>query len=293
MQDMDSGLSEMTTDLKSTFTDLISGFSLGDGSADFKKLIVIAVLILLVLLVLFIVHLIIQGVNNRKINKMQNEHFKETLNLISRFQNSNYKNNTENKDHVLQGEFNLSQNQIEELSHKCQKLGERIDEYTDRPNNSKNISELVYKVSLALGLDSSVASLYFCISLVYDAGFLDLPEDLFRIEILNAKEKKLIKTHVLRGMGYYDFVPEECKELFTLASMLHHENINGTGYPEGLRGESIPQIARILHVVESYVSLVSHRRYHPLRDKISAVKELRMQPGIYDMDIIDALESVM
>ena len=97
----------------------------------------------------------------------------------------------------------------------------------------------------------------------------------------------------MRFADFLDFVPQKYYTLFAEASTLHHENINGTGYPEGLKAAEIPQLPRILHVVESYVSLVKSRSYHKILNKKDAIAELKRRSGIYDPDIISILETLI
>ena len=75
--------------------------------------------------------------------------------------------------------------------------------------------------------------------------------------------------------------------------MKHHENIDGSGYPNGLKGEEIPQVARLIHVAESYVSLSSKRSYRGAMDKESAVATLREQKNLYDEVVVDALDKIV
>jgi HD-GYP domain-containing protein (c-di-GMP phosphodiesterase class II) len=102
-----------------------------------------------------------------------------------------------------------------------------------------------------------------------------------------------MKEHVSQAETYLHFVPKQCLPLFIDAATKHHENMNGTGYPYGLKGDSIPHVARVIHSAESFVSLTSKRLYHRIRDTQSAIAELKRQPGIYDGEVIDALEKVV
>jgi HD-GYP domain-containing protein (c-di-GMP phosphodiesterase class II) len=129
--------------------------------------------------------------------------------------------------------------------------------------------------------------------MVYDAGFLALPADFFLVEILSSEERKKMKMHVNFAANYLDFIPKEYWDIFHDASTMHHENMNGSGYPEGVSGMDIPHIARIIHVVESYVSLVSKRSYHKMFDKEGALAELRRLPGLYDGEVVDVLEQIV
>lgn len=183
--------------------------------------------------------------------------------------------------------------EMRNLALECEKLGEQIDKATDRKNNSKNVSEFVYKLSVRLGLNQNSAKLYFCAAMVYDAGFLSLPKDLLKSENLDDEQKKLLKTHALQFGKYLGFVPKKFWKTFENAAMYHHENIDGSGYPEGLSGERIPQVARLIHVAESYVSLISSRNYKKITDKESAIKELESKPQLYDSKVVKALDSIV
>ena len=59
----------------------------------------------------------------------------------------------------------------------------------------------------------------------------------------------------------------------------HHERFDGTGYPDGLRGEDIPLGARILHVADAFDSMVSSRVYRPARSIDGALAEIRRASG--------------
>lgn len=190
-------------------------------------------------------------------------------------------------------ELELTGKEIRSLAVECWKLGTKIDHHTARTENSKYVSTLVYETALRLGIEKDICIIYFCIAFVYDAGFLDIPGYFFRAEVLNSSERTLLKTHVLRASNYYGFVPEKLKIVFLMASMFHHENANGSGYPEGLIKNEIPQIARIVHIVESYISLTRRRNYHKILEKDSAIQELKNHGQLYDLEIINQLEKVV
>lgn len=185
-----------------------------------------------------------------------------------------------------------SKNELKRLAIDCEDLGARIDQVTKRKNNSKNVSELVYKLAMKLGLNLNTSMAYFCASMVYDSGFLSLPEDILNAEILNAEQREQLKKHVYSTENLV-FVPEKFKPIFEEAAKYHHENIDGSGYPEGLKGDAIPQIARLIHVAESYNSLISRRNYRAIQDKDSAVEELKSKPNLYDSTVVNALDAIV
>lgn len=185
------------------------------------------------------------------------------------------------------------QSELKKLAVECEKLGEEIDKITDRKNNSKNVSELVYKLARKLGLNHNSAKLYFCAAMVYDAGFKALPENLLKSENLSDEQRKLLQTHVEKFESYLGFVPKKFWKVFEEASKYHHENMDGSGYPEGLKGNAIPQVARLIHVAESYNSLISLRNYKQITDKESAVRELESKPKLYDSEVVKMLAVIL
>ncbi len=183
--------------------------------------------------------------------------------------------------------------ELKQLAIKCEEIGQKIDSATGRKNNSKNVSEIVYKLSIQLGLPQGLAMLNFCAAMIYDAGFLGIDPDLLSSTTLTEEEKEAMKEHVNLAEKYLSFVPKKYWSVFEDAAMKHHENIDGTGYPKGLKGEEIPQIARLIRVAESYVSLSSRRSYRGAMDKESAVAALREQENLYDKDVVDVLEQIV
>jgi len=183
--------------------------------------------------------------------------------------------------------------ELKQLAIKCEEIGQQIDYTTGRKNNSKNVSELVYKLSMQLGLPQGMAMLNFCASMIYDAGFLAIDPDLLAATSLTDEEKEAMKEHVNLAEKHLEFVPKKYWSVFEDAAMKHHENIDGTGYPHGLKGDEIPQIARLIRVAESYVSLSSKRSYRDAMDKESAVNVLKEQPQFYDTEVVEALDKIV
>ena len=183
--------------------------------------------------------------------------------------------------------------ELKQLAVKCEEIGQQIDNVTGRKNNSKNVSELVYKLSIQLGLPQGMAMLNFCAAMIYDAGFLAIDPDLLVATQLTEEEKHALNEHVNLAEKHLEFVPKKYWSVFEDAATKHHENIDGSGYPHGLSGDEIPQIARLIRVAETYVSLSSKRAYRGAMDKETAVNTLREQSTIYDQDVVDALDKIV
>ncbi len=183
--------------------------------------------------------------------------------------------------------------ELKQLAVKCEEIGQQIDNVTGRKNNSKNVSELVYKLSIQLGLPQGMAMLNFCAAMIYDAGFLAIDPDLLVATQLTEEEKHALNEHVNLAEKHLEFVPKKYWSVFEDAATKHHENIDGSGYPQGLSGDEIPQIARLIRVAESYVSLSSKRSYRGAMDKESAINALKEQSALYDQDVVEALDKIL
>lgn len=183
--------------------------------------------------------------------------------------------------------------ELKELAIKCEELGSQIDQISKRKNNSKNVSELVFKLSTNLGLNQNTSMMYFCSAMVYDIGFLSMPEELLNADDLTDEQRQQLRDHLTSCDDKFDFVPEKYRQIFIDASKYHNENMDGTGYPKGLEGTLIPQIARLIHVAESYNALISRRSYRMSRDKESAIEEMKSKPGLYDPDVVAVLDAIV
>jgi len=133
------------------------------------------------------------------------------------------------------------------------------------------------------------------------AGYLqDIGKEAVPHHVLNRggsltdQESKLVEKYVsesvsaCRRMGYVD------PRLLEVV-LHHHETWNGTGYPDGLGGESITQGARITAVAEAYSALTSWRPYHDAWDARVAMSEIRkgVQKGRYDPKVVEALLEIL
>ena len=182
--------------------------------------------------------------------------------------------------------------ELKQLVIDCEKLGSEIDAVTKRKNNSKNVSELVYKLAMQLGLNQNSSMIYFCAAMVYDAGFLAVPQEILEAENLTDEQRTQLRDHVKQYEQYLGFVPRKYWQIFKEAALYHHENTDGSGY-YGLTGPDIPQIARLIHVAESYNSLISRRNYKQIMDKETAIEELESKPNLYDVDVVKVLDAIL
>ena len=175
----------------------------------------------------------------------------------------------------------------------CVILGTKIDFHTNRKNNSKTVSQIVWKMCANLGMDRDLSILYTCAAMVYDVGFLDVNSSYFHTEVLSVKERKLLRAHIMGSYEHLLFVPEDLRQSFFDAAMFHHENYNGSGYPEGLKENEIPEIAQMIRVIESFVSLTSKRSYRKVYSREDAVKILKKNSFSYDPKFLSEIEKIV
>ncbi len=183
--------------------------------------------------------------------------------------------------------------ELADLAAKCREIGVQIDRVTGRKNNSKNVAEMVFKLAQEMGVAQYEATLFFAVAMVYDIGFLEIDEALLQADNLTDAQKYEIRNHVKQGLAQLSFVPEKYVAVFADGVLMHHENMDGSGYPEGLEGSRIPFIARLIHVAESFNALISKRNYRDIFDKETALNELRKKDGMYDPDVLNVLEHII
>ncbi|MFW6201230.1 MAG: HD domain-containing phosphohydrolase [Gemmatimonadota bacterium] len=131
-------------------------------------------------------------------------------------------------------------------------------------------------------------------ALLRDVGRLALQERLYpepRVE-LDEEERRLIQRHVDVSLDLLDTTP--LPEDVRTAIRHHHEHWDGDGYPDGLQGEEIPRLARILAVADSFSAIVRPRMHRPPKRMENAIAEIRRFAGRhYDPTIVDAFLRVM
>jgi len=182
---------------------------------------------------------------------------------------------------------------FKKLLDKCNSFSLDIDEATGRKNCTKNAAELTYKISKFLGYEETESMTYYAVGLVFDIGFLNIDHKILKAKEITVKQFEIIKTHPEMGLKLLHFVDDEYKQVFEDGVTKHHESLDGSGYPNGLKDVEIPYIARVLKVVDSFLALTSSREYKKVVDKYKAIKEIYKEIDKYDEKIVKALEEVV
>jgi putative two-component system response regulator len=137
---------------------------------------------------------------------------------------------------------------------------EHRDKYTGK--HCERLARYGIALAQALGLPRREQVALFRGGYLHDIGKIAIPDAiLFKRGLLTEEEWKVMRLHTVRG-------EDICRPMKTLAPVLpiirsHHERWDGSGYPDGLRGENIPLLARILQVADIYDALTTARPYKP------------------------------
>jgi len=130
----------------------------------------------------------------------------------------------------------------------------------------------------AIGLSPEDVSRVSTAALLHDIGKIGIPN-----EVLNKKDKlsaenwEAIKAHPRLGTNIVSNIPQliRCAD----SILHHHERWDGSGYPQGLKGEQIPLESRILAIADSFEAMTSARPYRPALSREDVVEELRKGAG--------------
>lgn len=147
------------------------------------------------------------------------------------------------------------------------------------------VSKTAYLLAKEAGCEESFCYTMANAGLVHDIGKLRLGKYLYASNrnTLIVEEMKYIRMHpdighdILQKYGY----PEEVLE----AVLYHHENFDGSGYPNNLKGNRIPLGGRILRICDVYAALISDRRYRCSYHKEAAIRLMIEEVKNFDMKL--------
>ncbi len=150
------------------------------------------------------------------------------------------------------------------------------DRYTR--NHSRNVARYAVVLGEKLGLSSEEIMNINYGAILHDIGKIGVPEaTLNKPGRLTPHEFELIKTHPTIGVNILapiDFLEEAMNVV-----RHHHERYDGSGYPSGLKGESIPYAARIVAIADAWDAMTSHRSYRRALTVEAAIRELQAGSG--------------
>ena len=139
-----------------------------------------------------------------------------------------------------------------------------------------------------LGLDKDTLKLLGVGAMMLDVGKTRIPDRLLRKpEAPNPTEWKLLQLHTRYGAKLIAETGEADSRIIAMVEQ-HHERFDGTGYPNGLKGDEIPLVARVASIVDAYDAMISERAYAKAKSACDAVRELMKQSGkAYQPELVD------
>ena len=165
------------------------------------------------------------------------------------------------------------------------------DPYTS--GHQKRVAFLATAIAKEMGLENSTVESIKIAALIHDIGKINLPASILtRPGRLSEIEYDMVKTHSQFG---YDMI-RKIEFPWPIADIVlqHHERINGTGYPGGIKGKDIRLEAKILGVADVIEAMASHRPYRPALGINKALEEINKGKGkLYDSDVADACNRII
>ncbi len=163
---------------------------------------------------------------------------------------------------------------------------ETRDPYTS--GHQKKVSNLARAIASEMGLGKDVVENIGMAANIHDLGKMSVPaEILSKPSRLTEAEMSLIRCHSQAG---YDIL-KDAGLPYPMAEIVlqHHERLDGSGYPRGLRGGEILLEAQIVSVADAVEAIASHRPYRPALGLEAALEEIEWKKGVfYDARIVDA-----
>ena len=163
---------------------------------------------------------------------------------------------------------------------------EEKDEYT--AGHSERVAEFSGMIARGMGMTEVQIELVTQAGRLHDIGKLAIrTEDLNKPGPLTDEEYERMKLHTVTGRELLEPIPF-FQEIIPAVSG-HHERMNGSGYPNGLAGDEIPMIARIVAVADAFDAMTSDRAYRPAMSEDEAFCELwRCAGPQFDQEVVEA-----
>jgi putative nucleotidyltransferase with HDIG domain len=150
------------------------------------------------------------------------------------------------------------------------------DQYT--AGHSTRVSRYALMIADKLGLSTKEKHQLYLAAMLHDIGKIGVPDDLLnRPGNLSDEEMARVRSHVQVGASMIEMLGE----MHPIVPLIrhHHECYDGSGYPDGLKGDQIPLVSRIIAVADMYDAMTSDRPYRRRRTHQFAVDEILSASG--------------
>jgi HD-GYP domain-containing protein (c-di-GMP phosphodiesterase class II) len=162
----------------------------------------------------------------------------------------------------IEGETKRMQRLFDQTAKAFVSAVEKKDDFAK--GNAVKVAEYAKKITARCGLDDEHCDKAYYAALLHDVGLIGVPDSVIKNEGDPNKwdqeafrKKPIIGREILSNITEYPFL--------SIGAYYSHERYDGTGYPEGLSGDKIPEIARIIAVADAYVTMTTKKRYREER----------------------------
>jgi putative nucleotidyltransferase with HDIG domain len=160
---------------------------------------------------------------------------------------------------------------MEAIQDFCQQIY-YCDPYTSM--HAEHVADLMAGLASQMNMSSDEISLSYIVGLIHDVGKIKTPSDILtKSSRLTDEEFGIMKQHAEHGANMLAVI--EGAEAIIPIMRHHHEKYDGKGYPEGLSGENIPFLSRMLAICDAFDAMTTNRCYRqpiPLEDCIAEIK---------------------
>jgi putative nucleotidyltransferase with HDIG domain len=173
-------------------------------------------------------------------------------------------------------------------------IAKAVDERTSYlRGHSDRVATYAAEIARELGIDSAEVERIRLAALLHDIGTLGIEDSIVMKDMpLTPEEFEIVKAHTVKGASILR--PIEAIADLIPGVELHHESLDGQGYPYGLRGDEIPMMARIIAVADSFDAMTTARPYQSAMDPQYVLEVLNRLAGKrYDASAVNALTSLV
>jgi putative nucleotidyltransferase with HDIG domain len=166
------------------------------------------------------------------------------------------------------------------------------EQATSTVHHSDRVATVSYLIGKEMGLPEREIAVLWRAALLHDLGKIGIGSNVVRgRKKLKGVERIIVNQHpqwgydILKILGFFSYEGQIIKQ--------HHENFDGTGYPDGLKGKNIHLFARIIHTVDVYDALTAFRTYRPRLFPNKAIAYILKNSGLqFDPNIVSIFMKV-
>lgn len=165
------------------------------------------------------------------------------------------------------------------------------DKYTN--GHSTRVAEYAREIAKRTGKSEKEQEDIYYMGLLHDIGKIGIPDEIInKTSKLTEEEYEIIKTHPVIGSDILKNISELPN--IGIGARWHHERYDGKGYPDKLKGEEIPEVARIIGVADAYDAMTSKRSYRDVLSQEVVRSEIENGKGSqFDPHFADVMLSMM